>query len=273
MDESSPKTTPTRQSLAGLKALVTGSSSGIGRGMAHAFASAGADVMLNGIEDDNVGRPVADEIADAFDVETRYHRADLSTAAGCAELIDATQTAFGQIDILVNNAGVQHVSPVEDFPDDKWNLIIALNRSAAFHATKLVFKGMKERGYGRIINLASAHGLVASAYKSAYVSAKHGVVGLTKTLALEGGPHGVTANAICPGYVWTPLVANQVADQAKAHGISEDEVASKVFLTDQPTGKFVTVEEIGELAVLLASEAGASINGAALQIDGGWTAH
>jgi 3-hydroxybutyrate dehydrogenase len=181
--------------------------------------------------------------------------------------------AFGAIDILVNNAGIQFVSPLEEFPAERWDAIIALDLSAAFHATKAAFKGMKARGFGRVINVASAHGLVASPYKAAYVAAKHGLVGLTKVTALEGAEHGVTANAICPGYVWTPLVEKQIGDQAKAHGISRDEVIRDVLLAQQPNKRFATVEEMGALAVFLATDLAASITGAALPVDGGWTAH
>jgi 3-hydroxybutyrate dehydrogenase len=192
---------------------------------------------------------------------------------GVAELIDGAVEAFGAVDVLVNNAGIQFVSPVEDFPDEKWQAIINLNLSAAFYATKAVVAGMKARGWGRIINIASAHGLVASPYKSAYVAAKHGIVGFTKTIALETAEHGVTVNAICPGYVWTPLVEKQIPDTAKARGISEEAVIRDVLLASQPTKKFATVEEIAALAVFLTSDGAASITGTALPVDGGWTAH
>jgi 3-hydroxybutyrate dehydrogenase len=187
-------------------------------------------------------------------------------------MIAEAETAFGRIDVLVNNAGIQHVSPVEDFPEAKWDAIIAINLTSAFHATKAVFAGMKKRGFGRIVNIASAHGLVASPFKSAYVAAKHGVVGFTKTVALEGAEHGVTCNAICPGYVKTPLVEKQIPDTAKARGMTEEEVIQKVILEAQPTKQFVTVEQVGALAVFLCSESAAQITGAAHQIDGGWVA-
>jgi 3-hydroxybutyrate dehydrogenase len=191
----------------------------------------------------------------------------------CRDLVAWTIRELGSVEILVNNAGIQYVAPVEEFPVERWNAIIALNLSAAFHATRAVFAGMKERGYGRIINIASAHGLVASPYKSAYVAAKHGIVGLTKTIALEGAEFGVTANAICPGYVWTPLVEKQIEEQAKAHGIARDAVVKGVLLAAQPNKRFATTDEIGALAVFLASPSGVSITGTALPVDGGWTAH
>ena len=258
--------------LAGRVALVTGSSSGIGLGIARAYAAAGAKVVFNGIEAAADGTAIAAEVAARTGAATAYHRADLSAAAGVHDLVQAARAQFGRIDILVNNAGMQHVAPIEDFPDRKWDQILALNLSAAFHAAKAVFPAMRERGFGRIVNIASAHGLVASPFKSAYVASKHGLIGLTRTLALEGGKDGITANAICPGYVLTPLVERQVADQAKAHGIPADEVADQVFLSHHPTGKFVTIDQVAALALLLAGPEGGSINGAALSVDGGWTA-
>ncbi len=261
--------------LEGRHALVTGSSSGIGYGMAAALAAAGAKVTLNGIEPEAEGEAAADSLARDAGVErsrVHYQMADLSKVEGVAKLVEAAEAKHGPVDILVNNAGVQFVSPVEDFPPERWQLIIDLNLSAAFHAIRLTFAGMKQRGYGRVINLASAHGLVASPYKSAYVSAKHGVLGLTKTIALEGAEHGVTCNAVCPGYVHTPLVDKQIGDQAKAHGISREDVVKKIMLDPQPTKEFVKVEEIGGFCVFLCGPAGASITGAALPIDGGWTA-
>jgi 3-hydroxybutyrate dehydrogenase len=259
--------------LAGRTALVTGSSSGIGLGVARALAAAGAQVMLNGIEAAEAVEPQRAEIESASGRRTAYRAADLSRPAGVAELVAETELALGPVDILVNNAGIQFVAPLEDFPAVKWDLILALNLSAVFHGMRAVFAGMKARGYGRIINVSSAHGLIASPFKSAYVAAKHGVVGLTKVGALEGAEHNVTCNAICPGYVWTPLVAQQIDGQAKAHGISRERVIKEVFLKEQPTGRFATVEEIGQLAVFLASPAAASITGTALPVDGGWTAH
>jgi 3-hydroxybutyrate dehydrogenase len=254
-------------------AVVTGSSSGIGLGIARGLAGAGMNVVLNGIEPEDQIEPIRKAIEADFGVGARYDRANLMAPAGVAELIDGAVDAFGAVDVLVNNAGIQFVSPVEDFPDEKWQAIINLNLSAAFYATKAVVAGMKARGWGRIINIASAHGLVASPYKSAYVAAKHGLVGFTKTIALETAEHGVTVNAICPGYVWTPLVEKQIPDTAKARGISEEAVIRDVLLASQPTKKFATVEEIAALAVFLTTDGAASITGTALPVDGGWTAH
>jgi len=259
--------------LAGRVALVTGSSSGIGLGIARALARAGASVVLNGLEPAEQVAPLLAGIGQEGGRPATYIAADLSQPAAVLRLVEETEDALGAIDILVNNAGVQHVAPLESFPPGKWDLILALNLSAVFHASRAVFAGMKRHGYGRIINVASAHGLVASPFKAAYVAAKHGVVGLTKVIALEGAEAGVTANAICPGYVWTPLVEQQIDDQARAHGISRDEVIRKVFLKQQPSGRFATVEELGALAAFLASPAAASITGVALPVDGGWTAH
>jgi len=260
-------------SFTGKTAIVTGSTSGIGLGIARAFAQNGANVVLNGFGDEREIENTRAMLATETGVQIAYDNANLAKPDEVAVMVDRMTRAFGQIDILVNNAGIQFVSPIENFPAEKWDAIIALNLSAVFHATKVVFAGMKARGYGRIINVASAHGLVASPYKAAYVAAKHGVVGLTKVTALEGAEHGVTANAICPGYVWTPLVEKQIDDQAKAHNISREDVIRDVLLAQQPNKKFATVEEMGALAVFLASPAAASITGAALPVDGGWTAH
>jgi 3-hydroxybutyrate dehydrogenase len=258
--------------LAGRVAIVTGSTSGIGLGVLEQLAAAGASVAMNGLGD--MGRIEGElgRIRAAHGVEAIYVPANLMKPAACAEMISATEKHFGKVDILVNNAGIQHVAPIESFPPEKWDAIIALNLSAAFHAIRASFAGMKARGWGRIINIASAHGLVASPFKSAYVAAKHGIIGLTKTVAIEGAEHGVTANAICPGYVWTPLVEAQIDDQAKSHGISRERVIREVLLAKQPNKKFAQVSEIGALAVFLASDAGQSITGAALPVDGGWTA-
>jgi 3-hydroxybutyrate dehydrogenase len=258
--------------LAGRVALVTGSTSGIGLGIARALAGAGADVILNGLGDpDEIERSRA-QLAEEHGVRVAYDGANLIDPAGAAALVAHAVEGFGKLDILVNNAGIQHVSPIEDFPPDRWDAIIALNLSAAFHTTRSAFAAMKQAGWGRIVNIASAHGLVASPFKSAYVAAKHGVVGLTKTVALEGARHGVTCNAICPGYVWTPLVENQIADTALARGISREEVIETVLLAAQPSRRFATVEELGALAVFLCSDAGQSITGVALPVDGGWVA-
>ena len=254
-------------------AIVTGSTSGIGLGIAEGLAATGVNVMMNGIESVEDVEPTRKRLAEEYGVDVRYNPANMMKADEVRGLVAAANDAFGQVDILVNNAGIQFVSPIEDFPDEKWVAIINLNLSAAFYATKAVAAGMKERGWGRIINMASAHGLVASPDKSAYVAAKHGIVGLTKTVALEVAEHGVTVNAICPGYVWTPLVEKQIPDTAKARGITEEEVKRDVLLAAQPTKKFATIEEIAAMATFLCSDGAASITGTALPVDGGWTAH
>lgn len=255
-----------------LNALVTGSSSGIGLGIAEALAGAGMNVMLNGIEAPEQIEPERERLARTHGVTVAYSNADLMSGDGVKTLIEATERTLGRIDVLVNNAGIQHVSPIESFPDGKWDAILALNLSAVFHATKAVLPAMKERGWGRIINIASAHGLVASPNKVAYVAAKHGLLGLTKTVALEAAESGITVNAICPGYVWTPLVVSQIPDTAKARGISEEAVKRDVLLAAQPTREFVTVEQVGALAAFLCRSEAASITGTALPVDGGWTA-
>jgi len=255
-----------------LNAVVTGSTSGIGLGVAEAFAAKGWNVMLNGFGEIDAIEKIRAGLQEKYGVKVRYNGADMTKPGEIRDLIAEAEDAFGQVDILVNNAGIQHVSPVEDFPDEKWDAIIAINLTSAFHATKAVFGAMKKRGFGRIVNIASAHGLVASPFKSAYVAAKHGVVGFTKTVALEGAEHGVTCNAICPGYVKTPLVEKQIPDTAKARGMTEAEVIQKVILEAQPTKQFVTVEQVGALAVFLCSTDAAQITGAAYQIDGGWVA-
>lgn len=254
-------------------AVITGSSSGIGLGIARGLAAAGMNVVLNGIEPEAQIEPLRAAIEAEFGVKATYDRANLMDPAGVVELMTGAEAAFGRVDVLVNNAGIQFVSPVEDFPDEKWQAILNLNLSAAFYATKAVVPGMKARKWGRIINIASAHGLVASPFKSAYVAAKHGLVGFTKTIALETAEHGITVNAICPGYVLTPLVEKQIPDTAKARGITEEAVKRDVLLAAQPTKKFVTVEELAALAVFLTTDAAASITGTALPVDGGWTAH
>jgi 3-hydroxybutyrate dehydrogenase len=252
--------------------IVTGSTSGIGLGVARSFAGAGYDVFLNGFGDAGEIEQIRAGLEKTFDVKVLYSDADMTKPKEIESMIAQARDAFGKIDIIVNNAGVQHVAPLEDFPVEKWDQIIQLNLSAAFHTSRLVFAEMKQRGFGRIINIASAHGLVASPFKSAYVAAKHGLLGLTKTVALEGAAYGVTANAVCPGYVLTPLVQNQIPDTARVRGITEEEVKRDVMLAAQPTREFVTVEQIGALCVFLTSAAGAQINGAALPMDGGWTA-
>lgn len=261
------------QPLTGKTAIVTGSTSGIGLGIAKALAEAGAIVVLNGLGNpDEIERTRA-ELERVAGVTIGFDPADLSNANDTEMLVRRTEAAFGKVDILVNNAGIQHVAPIEAFPVAKWDAILALNLSAVFHTTRAAFAGMKARRFGRIINIASAHGLVASPFKSAYVAAKHGVVGLTKTVALEGAEFNVTANAICPGYVWTPLVEKQIDDQARTHNIPREQVIRDVLLAQQPNKRFATVEEMGALAVFLASDMAASITGTAMPVDGGWTAH
>jgi 3-hydroxybutyrate dehydrogenase len=255
--------------LEGQVALVTGSTSGIGLGIARALHRNGAKLLLNGIEDDAAGRAIAAE----FGRDAAYLAGDLSMPAAIADMMARAEAAFGRLDILVNNAGIQHVAPLAEFPPEKYDLIVALNQSSVFHTTRLALPMMRRLGRGRIINVASAHGLVASPFKSAYVAAKHAVVGLTKVTALETAEENITANAICPGYVLTPLVEAQIEAQAKAHGIPREAVIRDVMLAQQPNKKFATVGEIGALAAFLASDAAASITGTALPVDGGWTAH
>jgi 3-hydroxybutyrate dehydrogenase len=259
--------------LAGRVAVVTGSTSGIGLGIARALAAAGADVVLNGLGEPEEVEATRAAIEAEFGVRVRYDGGNLMDPREAASLIEQAAASLGRVDILVNNAGIQHVSPIEDFPAEKWDAILALNLSAAFHTIRAAFAGMKAQGYGRIINVASAHALVASPFKSAYVAAKHGVLGLTKVVALEGAEHNVTCNAICPGYVWTPLVENQIGATAEARGISREAVIRDVLLAAQPTRRFAEVDEIGALAVFLAGPAAKSITGTALPVDGGWTAH
>jgi len=264
---------PASRLLEGRAAIVTGSTSGIGLGIARALAGAGAAVMLNGFGDADEIEKTRARLAQETQTDVRYDGADMSRPDAILAMVDAAQAAFGKVDILVNNAGIQFVAPLETFPAAKWDAILAINLSAAFHASSAVFAGMKQRGWGRIINIASAHGLIASPFKAAYVAAKHGVVGLTKVTALEGAESGVTCNAICPGYVWTPLVEKQIDDQAKSHGIGKDRVIREILLAQQPNKKFATVEELGALCLFLSTDAAASITGTALPVDGGWTAH
>jgi 3-hydroxybutyrate dehydrogenase len=259
--------------LAGKTAIVTGSTSGIGLGIAHALASSGANIVLNGFGDGDAIKEIVSDISGQHNVGVLYSKADISQPSQIAEMVDQARNDFGSVDILVNNAGIQHVAPIEEFPIEKWNAIIAINLSGAFHTSRLVVPGMKEKGWGRIVNIASAHALVASPFKSAYVAAKHGIAGLTKTIALELAEHGVTVNAICPGYVLTPLVEKQIPEQSKARGISEDAVIHDVLLAAQPTKKFVEVSQVASLAAFLCSDEASSITGTLLPIDGGWTAH
>lgn len=251
--------------------LITGSTSGIGLGIAREFAKTkNYNVVFNGLEPN--GSEIAENISKEFGIATLFSPANMLKPEELRLMVDETVKKFGNIDILINNAGIQHVSAIDEFPEDKWNAIIAINLSSAFHLSKAVWPYMKKNGFGRIINIASAHGLVASEFKSAYVASKHGIVGLTKTLGLEGAPFNITCNAICPGYVKTPLVEKQISDQAKVHNLSENEVVTKVMLLKQAVKEFVSVESIGQMALLLASENSNTITGTAIPIDGGWNA-
>ena len=261
------------RSLEGKTVLITGSTSGIGLGVAEAFAQAGARIVLNGFGDKMQIEAKRNELEQTHNVAVFYHGADLSKSDAVADMMAYAQTEAGGVDILVNNAGIQHVAPVDAFPVEKWDAILAINLSSAFHTIRAVLPGMKARNYGRIINVASAHGLVGSPFKAAYVAAKHGVLGLTKVVALETAETAITCNAICPGYVFTPLVEKQIEDQAKSHGIPREDVVRNVLLKAQPNKRFAQVSEIGALAAFLASDAAQSITGAALSVDGGWTAH
>ena len=258
--------------LAGKSAVITGSTSGIGRAIAEAFAREGANVMLNGFGPAAEIEALRARIEKECAVLARYHGADMTKPAEVADLVASAIEAFGAVDILVNNAGIQHVAPVDEFPLEKWDAIIAINLSSAFHATRAAFPSMKKRKWGRVINIASAHGLVASPFKSAYVAAKHGVVGFTKAAALEVAEAGITVNSICPAYVHTPIVDKQIEDQSKVHGIPREDVIRDVILAAQPTKEFVKLEDVAAFALFLASDAACQITGAALPIDGGWTA-
>ena len=259
-------------SLATRHALVTGSTSGIGLAIARAFAKEGADVVINGFGDQDAIETERSKIEKEFGVKAFYNGADMSKGTEIEAMIADAQSKMGSLDILVNNAGIQFVSPIEDFPPEKWDAIIAINLSAAFHAIRAAVPGMKAQKWGRIINTASAHSLVASPFKSAYVAAKHGLAGLTKTAALELATSGVTANCISPGYVWTPLVEHQIPETMKARNLTREQVINDVILAAQPTKQFVTVDQVASLAVYLCSDAAAQITGANLSIDGGWTA-
>lgn len=260
--------TTSEKPLKGKTAIITGSNSGIGLGIAREVARAGADVVINSFTDDAADHDLARAIGDEFAVTARYLKADMSKPAECRALIEQA----GGCDILINNAGIQHVAPIAEFPADKWDAILAINLSSAFHCTAAALPGMQAKGWGRVINVASAHGLTASPYKSAYVAAKHGVVGLTKVTALEEAGKGITCNAICPGYVLTPIVEKQIPDQMKTHNMSREDVIAKVMLARQPSGQFATVEQMGGTAVFLCSEAAAQITGTTISVDGGWTA-
>ena len=258
--------------LKGKSAVVTGSTSGIGLAIARALAAEGANVVLNGFGPADEIQSVRSRLEREHGVRVAYSGADMLHPGQIQAMVAEAAQIFGSLDLLVNNAGIQHVAPVDEFPTEKWDAILAVNLSSAFHTIRAALPAMKAKGWGRIVNIASAHGLVASPFKSAYVAAKHGLVGLTKTVALETAGKGITCNAICPGYVLTPLVEKQIEDQAKAHDIARDEVIAKVILERQPSKAFVRVEEVSALAVFLCSEAAASITGASLSVDGGWTA-
>ena len=259
-------------SLAKRHALVTGSTSGIGLAIARALAKEGADIVINGFGDPASIETERARIEKDFGVKAFYDGADMTKPAEIAGMIAEAKKKMGSLDILVNNAGIQFVSPIEDFPVDKWDAIIAINLTSVFHAIRAAVPGMKAQKWGRIVSTASAHSLVASPFKSAYVAAKHGLAGLTKTVALELATFGVTANCISPGYVWTPLVENQVPDTMKARGLTREQVINDVILAAQPTKQFVTVDQVASLAVYLCTDAAAQITGANLSIDGGWTA-
>lgn len=259
--------------LKGKTALVTGSTSGIGRGIAEALAAQGANIVLNGFGDQAQIEKLRAKIESNHGTAVRFDGADMSNSIEIESMMKRAVAEFGAVDVLVNNAGIQHVAPIEEFPVEKWEAIIAINLVASFHTIRHAIPSMKARKWGRIVNVASAHALVASPFKSAYVASKHGIAGLTKTVALEVAEDGVTVNAICPGYVMTPLVQKQIPDTAKARGMSEEEVIKKVLLETQPTKKFVTVEQIASLALFLTSSAADSMTGAILAVDGGWTAH
>ncbi|HET9576839.1 MAG TPA: 3-hydroxybutyrate dehydrogenase [Usitatibacter sp.] len=258
--------------LAGKTALITGSTSGIGKAIAERFAAEGANVMLNGFGDRQAIEKQRADLERANGVRVAYNAADMTKPPEIAAMVAEACRTFGRVDILVNNAGIQHVAPVDEFPVEKWDAIIAINLSSAFHATRAALPAMKQAKWGRIINISSIHGLIASPYKAAYIAAKHGLVGLTKTVALEVAEMGITANAICPGWTLTPIVENQIDDQARVNRIPKENVVRDIILANQPTKRFVKLEELSALALFLASEGAASITGTAIPIDGGWTA-
>ena len=255
-------------SLKGKTAVITGSNSGIGLGIAQEFAKAGLNVVINSFTDSDEDHALAESIASTHGVTARYIKGDMSKPEECRALVEQA----GTCDILVNNAGIQHVAPIDEFPTEKWDAIIAINLNSAFHTTAVALPMMRKAGWGRVINIASAHGLTASPYKSAYIAAKHGVVGLTKTVALETAREPITCNAICPGYVLTPIVEKQIPDQMKTHGMSREDVIRNVMLARQPSGDFATVEQMAGTALFLCSDAAAQITGTTISVDGGWTA-
>jgi 3-hydroxybutyrate dehydrogenase len=259
--------------LSGKSAIVTGSTSGIGLGIARGLAASGANIMLNGFGNADEIEAIRSELAGEHNIKVLYSAADMTKPQDIADMVTQAENEFGSVDIMVNNAGIQYVAPIEEFPIEKWDAILAINLSSAFHTTRLALPAMKKNSWGRIVNIASAHALVASPFKSAYVSAKHGIAGLTKTAALEVAEHGITVNAVCPGYVMTPLVEKQIPEQAKARGITEQQVISDVLLAAQPTKRFVTVEELAGVVTFLCTDNAKSITGITLPVDGGWTAH
>lgn len=252
-------------------AVITGATSGIGLGLAEAFAAAGCRIVINGIATTQESEALVARLQ-RHETDVLYYPADVGDAKQCVGLVDAAEKRFGTVDILINNAGIQYVAPVEEFPADRWDAILAINLSAAFHTIRTALPAMQKRGWGRIINIASTHGLVASTHKAAYVAAKHGLVGLTKVVALENVTRGITCNAICPGWVLTPLVERQIEDRAEQSGTSKEDAARELLREKQPTEKFTTVEDIAALAIFLCSSAASNITGASLPIDGGWTA-
>jgi 3-hydroxybutyrate dehydrogenase len=253
-------------------AIITGSTSGIGLGLAEAYAAAGCRLVINGIAPPGEAEALSRRLTEQHGVEVFYHPADLGDAEQCASLIHDAERRFGTVDILINNAGIQHVAPVEQFPAEQWNTILAINLSAAFHTIRTAIPSMQRRNHGRIINIASVHGLVASINKAAYVAAKHGVIGLTKVVALENATRGITCNAICPGFVLTPLIQKQIDDLAAQSRISNDEAARKLLREKEPSGRFTAIEDIAAMALFLCSPAASNITGASFPIDGGWTA-
>lgn len=253
-------------------AVITGSTSGIGKGVADALAASGVNIILNGFGDTDAIEAQRADLEEKYGITAVYNGADMTKADEIRAMMAMAAEIFGSVDIVVNNAGIQHVSPIDEFPTEKWDAIIAINLTSAFHTTAAALPIMRKTGWGRVVNIASAHGLVASPFKSAYVAAKHGILGLTKTTALETAQDGITCNAICPGYVRTPLVEAQIPDTAKARGITEEEVVRDVILSAQPTKSFVGLEELGALTVFLCSDAAKSLTGASLPLDGGWTA-
>jgi 3-hydroxybutyrate dehydrogenase len=259
--------------LKGKTALITGSTSGIGLGIATRFAAEGANIVLNGLGDAKEVEQLRKNLSEKNHVSVLYDAADMGKPESIVKMVQGAIAELGAVDILVNNAGIQHVAPVDDFPPAKWDAILAINLSAAFHTVRAALPAMKRKGWGRIVNIASAHALVASPFKSAYVAAKHGIAGFTKTVALELAEQGITVNAVCPGYVLTPLVEKQIPDTAKARGISREAVIRDVLLAAQPTKKFVTIEDVAALTAFLCSNEAASITGSVLPIEGGWTAH